>query len=84
MMTVGGLAAFARQHPAGDEARSMRRLGRRSGCPDCCVEFYVALIALVWCQIPEVEAYWRRAGEAGKEYVPCPKCLGVPVTELLE
>jgi hypothetical protein len=42
------LAGFAKAHPAGDEASGIRRRGKREGYPACCIEFYAAVIPLVW------------------------------------
>ena len=82
-VTIGDLAAFAAAAPADAAWDNMRREGLRSGYPACCVEFYVAIIGLVWSNLPGAAAYWTLAGKAGRGYVLCPACLGVPVTELL-
>jgi hypothetical protein len=67
------LLCFAERYPAGAEGDDMRRLGRRAGYPACCVEFYVALIPILWRGVsPELAAWWQ--ADPGHGYVRCPRC----------
>ncbi len=95
-MTTEELLSFAKFMGERKECRratrGMRRLGRQSGYPDCCVEFFCAVAPLHMFNIDPgaTAAYWERAGKVKAGFVPCPECLdlleqsGVPGSALVQ
>jgi hypothetical protein len=71
-----GLATFARNHPAGEEARHWRVAGRMAGYPACCIEFFASVVPLLDQRVPEAVTYWDRAEHAAAGRILCPECLG--------
>src|SRR5262249_24576135 len=78
-MTAADLAAeleaFARACPAGPEMDHVRKEGRRAGDHLCCIEFYCAVIPLVWANTREPSAYWALPSHPSHGHVACPACL---------
>jgi hypothetical protein len=94
-MTLGDLVAFAQAH-SWQALADVRDTGLESGYPQCCTEFYARLIPYMWWwpqflmdgrnDHPEVEAYWRLVVTQPEKvgYIPCPPCLGLPLTTGLD
>lgn len=68
------LLGFAERYPAGPDGDEMRRLGLREGYPPCCIEFYVALIPIVWRGWSRELDEWWHADHPNPGYVRCPRC----------